>query len=146
MNEEAEKKKKELFKELLVDDQKPLEILIKRIKKILRLTKSGKPIFIIPYYNLSDTEKLAIHLIVQYIIKELGISNKDSMDVAELAKKAGVKYKTATARLSEMYQEGIVDKTSSGEYYITYVGIEIVIERLEKKFAGEKDENSKNSL
>jgi predicted transcriptional regulator len=146
MSEELEKKKKELLKELLVEDEKPLEILIGRIKKILRLTKLGNPIFIIPYYKLNDTEKLAVHLIVQYLTKELGISTKESLNVAELAKRAGVKYKTTTARLSEMLEDGIVDKTSSGEYYITPVGIEIITERLEKKFSGEKDGNSKNSL
>jgi len=130
-------KKKELLKELIVEDEKALEVLVSKIKNFMRLTKSGKPVFLIPYSSLSDDEKLALNLIVQYLCKELEITEKESINLKELAKKAGVKYKTASARLSEMCKQGIVDKTPSGEYCITLTGLEIISEKIGKKLKGD---------
>jgi DNA-binding MarR family transcriptional regulator len=134
---DEKKDKMELLKELIVEDEKALEVLVSKIKNFMRLTKSGRPIFFIPYSSLSDEEKLSLHLIAQHLCKELGITEKESIDLKELSKRSGVRYKSASARLSEMYKQGIIEKTPSGEYYITLSGIEIIIDKIGKRLKKE---------
>ncbi len=91
----------------------------------------GEGLYIKPTARiLSIPQRTLLFLAKKRIEGLMGLSEKSSAGVVELAEALGVNTKTITARLAELVREGLVQRVERGEYQITMPGLEELINRL----------------
>lgn len=91
----------------------------------------GEGLYIKPTSRtLSNPQRILLYLAKKRIEGLMGLSEKNSADVNELAENLGVNAKTITARLAELVREGLVQRVERGEYLVTMTGLEELINRL----------------
>ena len=88
---------------------------------------------------LSDKDILMLALVGAYVGYRLGVLPKETLSSAELRKLLEKNAKITSTRLSELKREGWVERTGSGEYRATPLGItkfrETRLPRIRKKAA-----------
>jgi hypothetical protein len=103
-----------------------LESLLKDLSGVIAFTVEGA-VVLVPKERLgklSVRELIAIHLTKVYIGKNLSMVEKNSLSIDELLTAIGGRIGALAGRLSEMVNEGFVERVGRGEYKITTYGIE----------------------
>lgn len=120
----------EKLRELLWTGEDFWAEIIPKLKQVMRLDDKGNAYFLVPYASLSDSQKLGLHLMAQYFARQLKVVDSEYLTIKELAQRSGLKEKTARARLSEMFDAGIVTKTKEKgtRYSIFPHGITMIVE------------------
>ncbi len=131
---EEKKGIKELLKELLIDREERIRMLIKKAKNILGIEKStGEPIILIPRSKLSNKEVIALYILGAYFSYELGLRDSPSVSRSELVSKLGLDPKVVSARTSELKREKIIKSSRKGEYEILITGAEELLDSIKEK-------------
>ena len=102
-----------------------LEDLLKKLEGVIGVSPEGV-IVTIPkekISNLSIREQIALHLVKTYIGNKLGVVERASLSAAELLSAIGGRMGAMAGRLSEMVDEGLVERVGRGEYRITTYGL-----------------------
>ncbi len=116
------------------------EKLLKDLEGIIAITPEGL-IVTIPREQIGERENILLHLIKTSVGYQLGKLDKDSTSVAEILTLTGGKPSSTAARLSELVDQGWVDRIGRGEYRVTTYGITSFIENILpkiKEISGEK--------
>ena len=101
------------------------EELLKKLKGVIGFAPEGA-IITIPkekISNLSIRDQIALHLVKAYVGSKLGMVEKASLSAAELLSAIGGRMGAMAGRLSEMVDEGLVERVGRGEYRITTYGL-----------------------
>jgi len=102
---------KEKLKDLLWDEEAFLAETIPRLKQEMLIDDKGNPAFLVPHTKFSDTQKLSLYLTARYFANKLKLVDSRYLTIEELRRCVGIKYDIAAARLKEMFDRGIVEKS-----------------------------------
>ncbi|RLG92606.1 MAG: hypothetical protein DRO36_00930 [Candidatus Hecatellales archaeon] len=102
-----------------------LEDLLKKLEGVIGVSPEGV-IVTIPkekISNLSIREQIALHLVKTYIGNKLGVVERASLSAAELLNVIGGRMGAIAGRLSELVDDGLVERVGRAEYKITTYGL-----------------------
>ena len=102
-----------------------LEELLKKLEGIIGFSPEGA-VVTIPrekVSNLSIRDQIALHLVKTYVGNQLGVIERASLSAAELLSVIGGRMGAIAGRLSEMVDEGLVERVGRAEYKITTYGL-----------------------
>jgi hypothetical protein len=112
-----------------------IEELLKNLRGVIAVTPEGVVLLKPPEgVTLITRETLGLHLIKAYIGKKFGLLESDSLSIVDLLKFTGDKPGAIAGRLSEMVNEGLVERVGRGEYRITTLGIKVFLDTVIPKF------------
>jgi predicted transcriptional regulator len=99
--------------------------LIETYSKLVKITVEGPRVIPEAGINLSDKDIVALQLVAAKIAKDLGKSQNDSMQVADVQAATALNPKSISSRISEMVKAGHVarDENEQSKYRITTAGI-----------------------
>ena len=103
-----------------------LEALLRELSGVIAFTVEGA-VVLVPKEQLgklSVRELIALHLTKVYVGNNLGKVEKNSISIDELLTAIGGRIGALAGRLSEMVNEGFVERVGRGEYKITTYGVE----------------------
>ncbi len=138
--------KKEILKELLLteeDSLAKLKSLIEKTKAIIKIDRKSCKIVISSDFEFSNPEKLLLFLIGRYFSKELGICDKESLDLQELETTTGIKKTTLSKPLGGLVYSGYIGQDKEKKYFVYHYKIEGIINLLHDKYV-EKKVNAKS--
>ena len=131
--------KKEILKELLIDEGSILKELVNKAKKIFKIDKkSGRTVLLIPTTRLSDRELIVLTLTGRYFASKLNFFDSDSMTIGDIAQELNMTKESVSARTSELKRERLVETLTRGEYRISYTEIGRLLDELSEKVSGKK--------
>ena len=117
-----------------------MEALLRELKDIMAVTPEGVVLLKPPEgVTLIDREMIGLHLIRVYVGKKLGLLDSDSLPMVDLLKFTGGKSGAIAGRLSEMVNEGLVERVGRGEYRTTTLGIKMIMDSVIQRFKGKKE-------
>jgi len=97
----------------------------------------GEGLFIKPSaLQLSVAQQILLFLAKTRLENFMGLSQKSSVSVPELAEALKVGAKTLTARLAELAQSGFVKRVERGEYQVTSSGLNELLARVKTPSQG----------
>ncbi|HEX4921368.1 MAG TPA: hypothetical protein VFV92_11585 [Candidatus Bathyarchaeia archaeon] len=83
--------------------------------------------------DLKDKELLMVHLAGSRLLFQLGKKENDSLSLDEITKTTGRSTGTVAGRLSELYNEQLVERVGKGSYRLTTWGTRVVMKNLMPK-------------
>ena len=107
--------------------------LAEKIGGLIEISPEG-PIMLFNF-DVPTRDAVCLILLGAYLGKVLGILGKDSISSRDLARMIGKARKTVSNEMPRLISEGVVERTSEGEYRLTILGIkktEKIIERYKK--------------
>ena len=131
------KNRKEILKELLLTEEdtlNKLKILIDKTKTLVRIDQKTNKIVVASEFNFSNPEKISLFLIGRYFSKELGIIDKEGMDIQELVKISGIKKTTLSKPLGVLKYSGYIGQNNEKRYFVHHYKIEEIVSSLHDKF------------
>ena len=140
------KNTKEILKELLLTEEDTLaksKSLIDKTKAIIKIDQKSGKILISSDNDFSNAEKVLLFLIGRYFSKELGICDKEGLDVQELETTTGIKRTTLSKPLGGLVYSGYVGKDNEKKYFVHHYKIESIVNLLHDKYV-EKKSNAKS--
>lgn len=129
--------KKEILKELLLTEEdtlKKLKNLIEKTKALMKIDQKTNKIVIFAEFSFSNPEKILLFLIGKYFSKELGLSEREGMDIQELEKESGIKKTTISKPLGGLSCSGYIGQDEQKKYFIHHYKIEETVCALHEKF------------
>ena len=123
-------RKKEIFQEMLIDDERILEKVVEKAKQVFNLDRSGNVIFLVSRTKLTQRQELAMQLLGKYIASELDIAESDIMTADELAEIAEPDKPSVRARLNELKKERVVESPERGQFRISILGVEKILDEI----------------
>jgi len=121
----------DLIKKLVISVD--LEELLKKIEGIIGISTEGA-VLLIPkeklVKQLSLRERILLHLLRAYIGYQLKISDKQSLSVDELLRITGSGTGALAGRLSELSDDGFIERIGRGEYKVTTLGLKHLVEEV----------------
>ncbi|MGP3667369.1 MAG: hypothetical protein ACKD6N_00715 [Candidatus Bathyarchaeota archaeon] len=116
------------------------EELLKKIEGIIGISSEGV-FLLIPkeklVKQLSLRERILLHLLKAYIGYELKVSDKLSLSVDELLRITGSGTGALAGRLSELSDDGLIERIGRGEYKVTTLGLKHLMEEVLPKIKSE---------
>lgn len=107
-----------------------LEKLLKSITGLVAFTPEG-PVITLPRDKLGgERNAILLHLIKSYVGYQTGRLDRDSLSTADMLSLTGGKPGTVAARLSELTNEGWIERIGRGEYRITTLGVKSFTEEV----------------
>ena len=135
------KSKEEILKELLLTEEDTIEklkTLIDKTKNLVRIDQKTDRIVISNEHNFSNPERLLLFLVGKYFSKELGLSDKEGMNIQELEKESGIKKTTLSKPLGGFLYSGWIGQDKEKRYFIRHYQIEKIVNSLHEKFTENK--------
>jgi len=129
--------KKEILKELLLTEEdtlKKLKNLTEKTKVLMKIDQKTNKIVISAELSFSNPEKILLFLIGKYFSKELGLSEREGMDIQELEKESGIKRTTISKPLGRLSCSGYIGQDEQKKYFIHHYKIEETVYALHEKF------------
>lgn len=123
---------KEKLRELIIDEKELTEALIDRIKKLIRLTKDGGVVFMIPKDELSIKSQVMLYLLGKKMARDADLVSSEVASIDEISGAIGADYFTVAARLNELKKEGLVLTVERGGYTIQPANINKILDEVEK--------------
>lgn len=121
-----------------------VEALLRDLEGVVAVTPEGVVLLKPPEgLTLIDRDLIGLHLIRIYVGQKLGLLERDSVSLADLLKFTGGKQGPIAGRLSEMVNEGLVERLGRGEYRITTLGVKVFMDSVMPKFKKGKEEVSR---
>jgi len=108
--------------------------LAEKIEGLLEVTSEG-PIFSLTL-DVPAREAICLALLGAYLGKTLGKLSNDALSTKRIARIVGKARKTISNEMPRLISDGLVERTSEGEYRLTILGIrktEAFIEEYKKK-------------
>ncbi len=99
-----------------------LDKLVSDLEGIVALTPEGI-IVTTPRDSLGERETILLYLLKTNLGHQLGKLEEDSLSLADILTETGGKPSTIAARLSELVNQGWVDRVGRGKYRITTFGV-----------------------
>ena len=106
--------------------------LAEKIVGLIEISPKGP---MLSNFDVPTRDAVCLILLGAYLGKVLGILGKDSISSRDLARIIGKARKTVSNEMPRLASEGVVERTSEGEYRLTILGIkktEKIIERYKK--------------
>ena len=106
--------------------------LAEKIVGLIEISPKGP---MLSNFDVPARDAICLILLGAYLGKVLGILGKDSISSRDLARITGKARKTVSNEMPRLISEGVVERTSEGEYRLTILGIkktEKIIERYKK--------------
>ena len=106
--------------------------LAEKIVGLIEISPKGP---MLSNFDVPTRDAVCLILLGAYLGKVLGILGKDSISSRDLARIIGKARKTVSNEMPRLVSEGVVERTSEGEYRLTILGIkktEKIIERYKK--------------
>ena len=128
-----EKIKKDMFRELIHDDDAEFAKLVPKVKQIVKIKTDGTPVIVCDRNKLSLQEIIIAYLTGKFFAKMIGSSVKDTAQVREMAQALREKDNTVSARLATLKDNMQVEQVSRGEYKISTVALEKSLDQILKK-------------
>lgn len=94
---------------------------------ILAIGSEG-PAIIVDRNKLTDIESIWLSLAKAWVAYRVGLSDDDTVTGRDIQRDTGVKPGTVSARLSELANQGYLDKPKRGAYRLTSLGLKKLIE------------------
>jgi len=95
--------------------------LAEKIEGIIEISPEGP---IMPSsLDIPTRDAVCLVLLGAYLGKALGVLSKDSISSRDLARITGKARKTVSNEMPRLISEGVVERTSEGEYRLTTLGI-----------------------
>lgn len=109
--------------------------LIEAYSHLVKITPEGPRVIPDSDARLSDKDIVALQLIAARIVKDLGKSQDDAMQVSDMHAATALNPKSISSRISEMVKAGHVarDEKEPGMYRITTAGIHWLNSTIAKK-------------
>jgi biotin operon repressor len=121
---------KEIMSKLLIDEkdtEKLVERSVEKAQKIFRIeSKSGRIIFN-DINSLTEKQKICSLLVSRYFAFKLGLVESDSLNGSSIAAELGSNENTVWGKLSELTQEGIIERREQ-KYKVHHYKIESVLD------------------
>jgi len=139
------KSKEEILKELLLTEEDTIEklkTLIDKTKNFVRIDQKTNKIVVSNEHNFSNPERLLLFFVGKYFSKELGLNEKECMDLQELEKESGIKKTTLSKPLGGLLYSGWIGQDEEKRYFIHHYQIEKIVNSLHEKFT-ENNPNAK---
>lgn len=131
--------KEEILKELLIDEEAILKVLVNKAKEIFKIDKkSGRTVLLIPKTRLTDRELIMLALIGRYFANKLNLFDSSSMTTEDIAQELNRAKPSVSARMVELKRERIVEMLARGEYKINYTEISRLLDEISDKVSGSK--------
>jgi hypothetical protein len=108
--------------------------LISRLSGLVELSSEGPIINL--NLGLSAKNAICLALLGAYIGKRIGKLEKDTLSISELSRLTSKSRKTVGNEIPALIRDGLIEKTSGGEYRITELGMkrtEEVIETMKEE-------------
>ena len=99
-----------------------LDRLLRDLEGIIALTPEGV-IVTVPREHMGERETIVLHLLKTNVGYHLGMLDQDAISLADILTQTGGKPSTTAARLSELVNQGWVERVGRGMYRITTLGI-----------------------
>lgn len=99
-----------------------LDKLLRDLEGIVALTPEGV-IVTTPRDNMGERETILLHLLKTNVGYQLGKLEEDAISLADILTQTGGKPSTTAARLSELVNQGWVERVGRGKYRITTFGV-----------------------
>jgi hypothetical protein len=122
--------KKDIFREMLIDDERILEKVVEKAKQVFKIDKSGTVIFLVSQAKLTQRQEIAMQLLAKYIASELEIADSDTMTANELADIAEPDKASVNARLHELKKERVAESPQRGHFRISILGVERILDEI----------------
>lgn len=104
-----------------------LDKLVRDLEGIVALTPEGI-ILTTPREGLGERETILLYLLKTSLGHQLGKIEEDALSLADILTQTGGKPSTTAARLSELVNQGWVERVGRGKYRITTFGVKSVQE------------------
>ena len=128
---------KRLLEKLIVDEKSVISRLVERAQGIVGIDReTGSPVILAPRTRLTDRDQIFLLLLGRYFSYKLGRSDRYSLDLGEVVNGVGIDAKAASARLSDLKRERLVEGISKGEYRIIYANAESGLGSIAEKLRG----------
>lgn len=117
-----EDKKKELLKELLVNEKDilaDLSGLVEKSKSFFKIEGNSGKILFNDNSSLTNNNKIGLILIGKYFAYELDVIKKKGLTLSELSEELNIPQTTLSSPLGNLIDKGFVEK-NNGEYNICY--------------------------
>jgi len=122
--------KKEIFQEMLIEEESILEKVVDKAKRVFKIDKSGNVIFLVSRTKLTQRQEIAMQLLGRYIASELDIADSDIMTAHELAEIVEPDIPSVRARLNELKKERVVESPERGQFRISILGVEKILDEI----------------
>lgn len=138
-----DKKKLDILKDLIVDEEYTLEDLkrlVEKSKPFLKIESKSGNIIISPEFPLTVSEKIIIYLIGIYFSKELGFHQDVQITSRHISENIEIAQTTISGPLGDYFKSKIVSNDNNS-YAIKYYEIEKQLDCLTEKFLLKKKKN-----
>jgi len=125
--------RKELFRELIHDDDTEFAKLVPKVKQIVKIKTDGTPVIVCDRNKLSLQELIIAYLTGKFFAKMIGSSVKDTAQVREMAQALREKDNVVSARLVTLKDNMQIEQVSRGEYKISTASLEKMLDQIIKK-------------
>ncbi|MCX8176045.1 MAG: hypothetical protein N3E48_02295 [Candidatus Bathyarchaeota archaeon] len=116
------------------------EELLKKIEGVIGISSEG--VFLLTpkeklIKQLSLRERILLHLLKAHIGYQLKVSDKQSLSVDELLRITGSGTGALAGRLSELSDDGFIERIGRGEYKVTTLGLKHLMDEVLPKIKSE---------
>jgi len=122
--------RKEILSKMVVDEEAVFERLVDRASRIFKIDKQGNIVFLVAESSLSTRERIAMALLARYFARELEFLDSDAVSYRDLAAMVEMAPTTVGARLSELRREGIAESVGRGEWRISILGVQRLLDQM----------------
>lgn len=127
----------EYYKELLYDEEEEMRKIINKVKKIINVrNRDGAIIFIAKKDKLTHSELIGMYLLGKYFAHSLKLQETSNASIDEIAEALKIKPTVARARLADLSDEDIAERTDRGVYRISFAHIDPFLQEILKKIEG----------
>ncbi|MEM0382643.1 MAG: hypothetical protein QW059_06115 [Nitrososphaerota archaeon] len=123
---------KEKLRELIIDEKELSAALIDRAKRLIRLTRDGKVIFMVPVDRIPVWGRVLLYLVGKRLAREIGLIETDVATIEEISTAIGSDYFSVAARLNELKNQYLVSTVERGGYIVQLAKLQDILERVEK--------------
>ena len=127
----------EYYNELLYDEEEEMRKIVSKVKKIVNVRKrDGAIIFIAKKDKLTHPELIGTYLLGKYFAHLLKLQETSEASIEEIAEALKIKKTIVSARLTDLSDDDIAERTDRGVYKILFAHIDPFLEEVLKKIEG----------
>jgi len=109
-----------------------LNSIVELSEGVIQIVEESGDIFIEDGLNISNTERIFLNLLGNYLSFKSGLKNNTSMQLGEIADKLSVPITTIPAPMKGLTNEKVVIKSEKGAYQINFENYKKIKEILQK--------------
>jgi len=120
------------LEKLIFNEKDEFKKLVDKSALLIKIKNNGEPV-VLHRDKLIDSEKISCYILGKYFSKELEFVDEPTATINEISRALNMDKKKVSARLSNLMDQEIVERSSRGKYKISFIMLENYLDEIINK-------------